>query len=141
MSTHFPDPADLLNFTLTINPDEGNQTLRTLKTPSYADLQTFFVILIPILWTLGMYKGGSFVFSFAINLNYPHEPPKVKCTQKVSRWGSLLIHFHFLQMVLALTATSLKLKLGGFFVPKSLCLSLFDLAVFVCGCIRSIILM
>lgn len=23
MSTHFPDPADLLNFTLTITPDEG----------------------------------------------------------------------------------------------------------------------
>jgi len=24
MKTHFPDPADLLNFTLTITPDEGN---------------------------------------------------------------------------------------------------------------------
>ena len=23
MQTHFPDPADLLNFTLTITPDEG----------------------------------------------------------------------------------------------------------------------
>ena len=23
MATHFPDPADLLNFTLTITPDEG----------------------------------------------------------------------------------------------------------------------
>ena len=31
-----------------------------------------------------MYKGGAFVFSFAINTNYPHDPPKVKCTQKVS---------------------------------------------------------
>ncbi|KAF7311076.1 UBIQUITIN-CONJUGAT-2 domain-containing protein [Mycena chlorophos] len=51
MKTHFPDPADLLNFTLTITPDEG------------------------------MYKGGAFVFSFAINTNYPHDPPKVKCTQ------------------------------------------------------------
>ncbi|PLW50107.1 hypothetical protein PCASD_01874 [Puccinia coronata f. sp. avenae] len=53
MTTHFPDPTDLLNFTLTINPDEG------------------------------MYKGGSFIFNFVINLNYPHEPPKVKCTQKI----------------------------------------------------------
>ncbi|RDB28905.1 NEDD8-conjugating enzyme UBC12 [Hypsizygus marmoreus] len=53
MKTDFPDPADLLNFSLTITPDEG------------------------------MYKGGSFVFSFAINMNYPHEPPKVKCTQKI----------------------------------------------------------
>jgi ubiquitin-conjugating enzyme E2 M len=32
-----------------------------------------------------MYKGGAFKFSFAINTNYPHEPPKVKCTQTVSR--------------------------------------------------------
>jgi ubiquitin-protein ligase len=24
-----------------------------------------------------------FDFTFAINLNYPHEPPKVRCTQKV----------------------------------------------------------
>lgn len=53
MKTHFPNPADLLNFTLTITPDEG------------------------------MYLGGAFLFSFAINSNYPHEPPKVKCTQKI----------------------------------------------------------
>ncbi|KAJ3859300.1 ubiquitin-conjugating enzyme/RWD-like protein [Lentinula novae-zelandiae] len=53
MKTHFPDPADLLNFTLTIIPDEG------------------------------MYKGGAFNFSFAINSNYPHDPPKVKCTQTI----------------------------------------------------------
>jgi len=53
MKTNFPDPADLLNFTLTITPDEG------------------------------MYKEGAFVFSFVINTNYPHDPPKVKCTQKI----------------------------------------------------------
>ncbi|KIY52738.1 E2 ubiquitin-conjugating enzyme [Fistulina hepatica ATCC 64428] len=53
MQTHFPDPSDLLNFTLTITPDEG------------------------------MYKGGAFKFSFAINTNYPHEPPKVKCLQTI----------------------------------------------------------
>lgn len=34
--------------------------------------------------SLGMYKGGAFVFSVNINTNYPHEPPKVKCTQTVS---------------------------------------------------------
>lgn len=33
--------------------------------------------------TPGMYKGGSFNFTFAINNNFPHEPPKVKCTQKI----------------------------------------------------------
>ena len=27
MATHFPDPADLLNFTLTITPDEGTYVL------------------------------------------------------------------------------------------------------------------
>lgn len=53
MKTYFPDPADLLNFTLTITPDEG------------------------------MYKSGAFVFSFVINTNYPHDPPKVKCTKKI----------------------------------------------------------
>ncbi|KAJ3721714.1 ubiquitin-conjugating enzyme/RWD-like protein [Lentinula raphanica] len=53
MKTHFPDPADLLNFSLTITPDEG------------------------------MYAGGTFQFSFAINTNYPHDPPKVKCTQTI----------------------------------------------------------
>ncbi|XTI91521.1 putative ketol-acid reductoisomerase protein [Cenococcum geophilum] len=53
MKTYFPNPDDILNFTLTIDPDEG------------------------------MYKGGRFNFSFAINQNFPHDPPKVKCTQKI----------------------------------------------------------
>ena len=53
MRTEFPNPDDILNFTLTIEPDEG------------------------------MYKGGSFRFTFEINQNFPHDPPKVKCTQKI----------------------------------------------------------
>lgn len=53
MKTEFPNPDDILNFILTIEPDEG------------------------------MYKGGRFHFSFAINQNFPHDPPKVKCTQKI----------------------------------------------------------
>lgn len=53
MRMFFPDPDDILNFTLTIEPDEG------------------------------IYKGGSFNFTFAINSAFPHEPPKVKCTQKI----------------------------------------------------------
>lgn len=53
MKTHFPNPDDILNFTLTIEPDEG------------------------------MYKGGRFEFDFKINQNFPHDPPKVKCTQKI----------------------------------------------------------
>ncbi len=53
MRTHFPNPDDILNFTLTIEPDEG------------------------------MYKGGAFHFNFAINQNFPHDPPKVKCIQKI----------------------------------------------------------
>ncbi|MCJ1475119.1 Chitin synthase, class 2 [Lambiella insularis] len=53
MRTHFPNPDDILNFTLTIEPDEG------------------------------MYKGGVFSFTFAINQNFPHDPPKVKCIQKI----------------------------------------------------------
>ncbi|KAE8244298.1 hypothetical protein A4X13_0g6692 [Tilletia indica] len=53
MKTEFPDPADVLNFSLIIEPDEG------------------------------MYKNGSFRFTFAINSNYPHDPPKVKCLPKI----------------------------------------------------------
>ena len=35
-----------------------------------------------------MYRGGKFTFSFNINTNYPHEPPKVKCIPKVSTFTS-----------------------------------------------------
>lgn len=53
MKTEFPNPDDILNFVLSIEPDEG------------------------------MYKGGSFHFNFSVNQNFPHDPPKVKCTQKI----------------------------------------------------------
>ena len=53
MKTEFPDPDDTLNFILIIEPDEG------------------------------MYKGGKFNFTFAIAQGFPHEAPKVKCTQKI----------------------------------------------------------
>ncbi|CAE7134782.1 unnamed protein product [Rhizoctonia solani] len=53
MKIEFENPEDLLNFTLRITPDEG------------------------------MYKGAEFKFSFTINTNYPHEPPKVKCIPKI----------------------------------------------------------
>lgn len=53
MKTQFPDPDDILNFVLTIKPDEG------------------------------MYRGGRFTFDFAINQNFPHEPPKVLCREKI----------------------------------------------------------
>lgn len=53
MSTHFPDPENLLDFELTIRPDEG------------------------------LYKHGVFRFSFHVNAEYPHEPPKVKCLQRI----------------------------------------------------------
>ncbi|KAJ4124953.1 NEDD8-conjugating protein ubc12 [Fusarium equiseti] len=53
MKTEFPDPDDILNFVLTIDPDEG------------------------------MYRGGRFTFDFTINQNFPHEPPKVRCREKI----------------------------------------------------------
>ncbi|EFY90061.1 E2 ubiquitin-conjugating enzyme [Metarhizium acridum CQMa 102] len=53
MKTEFPDPDDILNFVLTIEPDEG------------------------------MYRTGRFTFDFAINQNFPHEPPKVRCREKI----------------------------------------------------------
>ena len=32
--------------------------------------------------SVGMYIGAAFNFSFTINANYPHDPPKVKCKEK-----------------------------------------------------------
>lgn len=51
--TEFPDPDDLLQFKLIIYPDEG------------------------------FYRGGRFTFHFKIGTNYPYDPPKVKCENKV----------------------------------------------------------
>ncbi|KAI1745080.1 ubiquitin-conjugating enzyme [Xylaria scruposa] len=53
MKTEFPDPDDILNFILEIKPDEG------------------------------VYTGGKFTFTFNMSSNYPHEPPKVRCQQKI----------------------------------------------------------
>jgi len=53
MRTEFPDADDILNFTLTIEPDEGT------------------------------YRGGRFTFDFKISQGFPHEPPKVECKQKI----------------------------------------------------------
>lgn len=53
MKTEFPDPDDILNFVLTIDPDEG------------------------------MYRSSRFTFDFTINQNFPHEPPKVRCREKI----------------------------------------------------------
>jgi ubiquitin-conjugating enzyme E2 M len=53
MKTEFPDPDDILNFVLTIEPDEG------------------------------MYRAAKFTFDFNINQNFPHDPPKVRCREKI----------------------------------------------------------
>ncbi|XP_071954899.1 NEDD8-conjugating enzyme Ubc12-like [Antedon mediterranea] len=49
----YPDPDDLLDFKLTISPDEG------------------------------FYRNGRFVFIFKVGPGYPHDAPKVKCETKV----------------------------------------------------------
>ncbi|KAL4516586.1 hypothetical protein Ndes2526A_g05133 [Nannochloris sp. 'desiccata'] len=54
VSIRFPDGNDkIMNFEIVLKPDEG------------------------------LYKNGSFLFSFAVPNAYPHEPPKVKCLTKV----------------------------------------------------------
>ncbi|KAF6842172.1 ubiquitin-conjugating enzyme [Colletotrichum musicola] len=53
MKTDFPDADDILHFTLTIEPDEG------------------------------MYRTGRFNFTFDIPQSFPHEPPKVRCKEKI----------------------------------------------------------
>mmetsp|Transcript_51681 Transcript_51681/g.134901 ORF Transcript_51681/g.134901 Transcript_51681/m.134901 type:complete len:182 (+) Transcript_51681:24-569(+) len=49
----FPNADDIMNFNVTLLPDEG------------------------------FWKGGKFSFSFSIPSDYPHTPPKVLCTTKV----------------------------------------------------------
>ncbi|KAF2861304.1 NEDD8-conjugating enzyme Ubc12 [Piedraia hortae CBS 480.64] len=53
MKMDFPNKDDILHFMLTISPDEG------------------------------MYRGGTFRFDFTIGPNFPHEPPKVECREKM----------------------------------------------------------
>lgn len=53
MELKFPDPSNIMQFEVLIRPDEG------------------------------MYRGGTFRFRVNVNENYPHDPPKVKCVQKV----------------------------------------------------------
>ena len=53
MDVEFPDPNDLMHFRLRLIPDEG------------------------------LYRNGHFSFDFSINQNYPIEPPKVHCEQKI----------------------------------------------------------
>lgn len=53
MRVEFPDKNDLMHFKMHLRPDEG------------------------------LYVGGKFTFEFSINANYPIEPPKVRCVEKV----------------------------------------------------------
>lgn len=48
-----PDPADVMNYKITIKPDEG------------------------------CYRGGRFTFDLKIPNTYPHEPPKLKCETSI----------------------------------------------------------
>ncbi|ODV89530.1 hypothetical protein CANCADRAFT_45947 [Tortispora caseinolytica NRRL Y-17796] len=53
IKVNFPDPNNVMEFTVNITPDEG------------------------------FYKNGTFCFSFVVDERFPHEPPKVKCKNKV----------------------------------------------------------
>lgn len=77
-TTRFDDPDDLLNFKISIAPDE----VCVLKSLFYV-LIVEFIILRCVFWFQGIYKGGKFTFSFKVGPSYPHEPPKVKCETPV----------------------------------------------------------
>jgi ubiquitin-conjugating enzyme E2 M len=53
----------------------------SIKFPDGADKIMNFEMTLKIID--GMYKGGSFLFSFSVPAAYPHEPPKVKCLTKI----------------------------------------------------------
>mmetsp|Transcript_14991 Transcript_14991/g.29183 ORF Transcript_14991/g.29183 Transcript_14991/m.29183 type:complete len:253 (-) Transcript_14991:91-849(-) len=50
---HFPNPNDLMNFQVVVSPDDG------------------------------YWKGFRYTFQFTVPDMYPHEPPKVKCIEKI----------------------------------------------------------
>lgn len=96
MKMSFPNPDDILNFTLTIEPDEG------------------------------MYKGGAFHFNFTVNQNFPHDPPKVKCTQKIYHpnidlEGNVCLNIlrEDWKPVLNLNAVIVGMQVGSFFFLSS----------------------
>lgn len=82
MKTTFPDPQNLLSFTLVITPDEG-ASARPPPPAISAGVTVQVVDLLTRRLRAGMYKGGAFNFSINISQNYPHEAPKVRCTQKI----------------------------------------------------------
>lgn len=95
MKMSFPNPDDIQNFTLTIEPDEG------------------------------IYKGGSFHFTFTINQNFPHDPPKVKGTQKIYHPnidldGNVCLNIlrEDWKPVLNLNAVVVGLQVGFFWLPR-----------------------
>ncbi|KAI3633707.1 hypothetical protein MIR68_008654 [Amoeboaphelidium protococcarum] len=51
-----------------------------LEIPDHNDLLNFFLYITP---DEGVYKGGRFKLSFKFKTSYPHDPPKVTCTQKI----------------------------------------------------------
>ncbi|XP_022739787.1 NEDD8-conjugating enzyme Ubc12 isoform X1 [Durio zibethinus] len=64
----FPNGKDdLMNFEVSIRPDEGYYLNQTS-------------IRLTGCW---FYSGGTFLFSFQVSPIYPHEAPKVKCKTKV----------------------------------------------------------
>ena len=71
MKIHFPDPDDILNFTLTVEPDEGLSLFVVQVPPGDGSIDGGYRNF------LGIYKGGYFNFTFVINSAFPHEPPKV----------------------------------------------------------------
>lgn len=78
-TTKFDDPDDLLNFKITIAPDEVRYTCAVFKLLWILAWLIFFFLC----FSQGFYRGGKFTFSFRVGPNYPHEPPKVKCETPV----------------------------------------------------------
>lgn len=87
MTITHPDPSKKLEFELVIKPDEGacSSTRLLAMCLAHASVFPFFRTMLSL---IGMYKGGSFKFTFNISQDYPHKPPKVKCIPKVSRVSS-----------------------------------------------------
>jgi len=63
-----------------------NSDMNELDLPKFCkiertdDIMNFYLVVSPI---EGIYKDASISFSFAVDCNYPFQPPKIKCTKKL----------------------------------------------------------
>lgn len=71
-TSHTPPPLDIAEL------DGGK--VATIDFPNPNDLTNFLVTIQP---DTGFWKGATYVFQFQVPEHYPHQPPKIQCQTKI----------------------------------------------------------